>query len=138
MIFDMSSVTSSNGVILKFENSTGTETNEPWRITALIDNLVLEGGTTPNDPATILSITPVGGDVMKIVVNVPGVSGKYWPQTTENLIISSWIGVAHSVDGSAPWYETNLSYVTEFESGTNEVIYVQATETEKFFKIIIE
>ena len=84
-------------------------------------------------PATILSITPVGGDVMKIVVDAPSSGQKYLPQATSNLVIGDWARVAHSVDGSAPWHVTNLTYVTEFESGTNEVIYVQASDAMKFF-----
>ena len=86
-------------------------------------------------PATILSITPVGGDVMKIVVDAPSAGKNYWPQACQNLIAGSWEGVAHSVDGSDPWHVTNLTYVTEFESTTNEVIYVQATNAASFFGI---
>ena len=86
-------------------------------------------------PATILSITPAGGDVMKIVIDAPSAAKNYWPQAKSNLIIGSWDGVAHSVDGSDPWLVTNLTYVTEFESTTNEVIYVQASDAQKFFGI---
>ncbi len=134
MVLDMSAVTSTNGVILKFENTTAGG-GAPWERTALVDNLTIDGGAAANGPATILSITPVGGDVLKIVIDAPGVPKHYWPKATENLIAGSWTNAAYSVDGSDPWVATNLSLVTEFESGTNEVIYVQADETAKFYGV---
>ena len=99
------------------------------------DNFEVNGVALDILPATILSITPVGDDVMKIVVDAPSAGKNYWPQARQNLITGSWEGVAHSVDGSAPWHVTNLTYVTEFESTTNEVIYVQATNAVSFFGI---
>ncbi len=87
------------------------------------------------EPATILSITPLSGNIMKMVINAPSPGDLYWPKARPNLVVGSWDGVAHSVDGVAPWHTTNLSYVSEFESETNVVIYVQAEEDEKFFRI---
>lgn len=86
-------------------------------------------------PATILSITSVGNDILRIVVDAPAGQLNYWPKATPNLVTDSWMGLAHSIDGSAPWYVTNLTYVTEYESVTNEVIYVQADEAVEFFGI---
>ena len=111
---------------------------DTWATTHWIDNIAVQGGGGSEEtlPATILSITSQPGNIMRIVVDAPSAGELYQPKAKSNLIIGDWGDVAHSVDGSAPWNVTNLSYVTEFESGTNEVIYVQADETQKFFEII--
>jgi len=135
VVLDMSAVTSTNGVILRFENITdsgGTASH----ITALVDNLVLDApGSGGSAPAKILGITSVGGHVIRIVIDAPGAGTNYWPKAQPDLAGSSWAGVPHSLDGSAPWQTTNLAYVAEFESGTNEVIYVQADLDVKFFGV---
>jgi len=109
---------------------------DTWNTTYWIDNIEVGVIVEVAAPATILSVTAQSRDIMRIVIDAPNSGALYWPKAKSNLIIGSWEGVAHSVDGSAPWYVTNLSYVTEFESGTNEVIYVQADEAQKFFEII--
>lgn len=133
VVFDMAAA-SSNSVVLKIENTSGGG-GSPWERTALVDNLVLEVVSATGGPATILGITSLPGDVVRIVIDAPGAAASYWPKACPDLISGPWVGVAHSVDGSAPWHVTNLTYVTEFESGTNEVIYVQADTAAKFIGI---
>lgn len=133
VIFNMAAG-SSNNVILKIENTTGGG-GAPWERTALIDNLVLEVLSATGGPAMILDISQGPAGTMRIVIDAPGAEANYWPKACPDLMVGPWAGVAHSVDGSAPWHVTNLTYVIEHESGTNEVIYVQADEAAKFFGI---
>ncbi len=122
-------------IALRINN--GGPNTAAWNSTVWIDNIeAVVAAPEVALPATILSITSQPGNIMRIVVDAPNSGGLYRPQAKSNLIIGDWGDVAHSVDGSAPWNVTNLSYVTEFESGTNEVIYVQANETQEFFEII--
>ena len=110
----------------------GTET---WKSTTWLDNVSVAVPDFAVYPATIVGISSLPGNIMRIVIDAPSAAEKYWPKTTTNLISGNWEGVPHSVDGSAPWLVTNLSYVTEFESGTNEVIYVQDDVATRFFGI---
>lgn len=80
----------------------------------------------------IISLKPVAGNVMEMVVNTTDTSATY-PQSTTNLVTGSFAGVAHSSDGVAPFTVTNLSYSTA--AGSNIVIYVDATDSAKFFGI---
>ena len=99
-----------------------------------IDEITFRQEEVINDPATILGISSTNGAI-RIVIDAPGFGKAYWPKAAPDLISGSWAGVAHSVDGAPPWYVTNLSYVTEYEAGTNEVIYLQASDAMKFFGI---
>ncbi len=80
----------------------------------------------------IISLKPVAGNVMEMVVNTTDTSATY-PQATTNLVTGSFASVAHSSDGVAPFTVTNLSYSTV--SGSNVVIYVDATDSAKFFGV---
>ncbi|MCK4564246.1 MAG: hypothetical protein KAU94_06210, partial [Verrucomicrobia bacterium] len=133
VVFDMAAV-SSNNIVLKIENTTGGG-GTVWERTALVDNLVLTVENAIGAPATILSLSPGPAGTLRLVIDAPGAQASYWPKARTSLILGDWEGVAHSVDGSDPWQVTNLTYVTEFESGTNEVIYVQASDAAKFFGV---
>ncbi len=90
----------------------------------------------PARPATILSVSAVSGDVLRMVVDAPGAGHSYYPKSTPDLIIGTWAGVGHSTNGSDPFVVTNLDYVSEYDAtGTNKVIYVQATNAAGFFGI---
>ena len=80
----------------------------------------------------IISLKPIAGNVVEIVVNTTDTSVTY-PIAATNLVAGSFESVAHSSDGVAPFTVTNLSYSTV--SGSNNVIYVDATDSAKFFSI---
>ncbi len=86
-----------------------------------------------NGTAMIVSLSAFSSNIMKIAINVPGSLSSYYPIGNTNLVNGTWAGVAHSDNGSNPFIMTNLSYSTS--EGTNEIIYVQAAEAEKFFNI---
>lgn len=98
-----------------------------------VDDLVV----TTVDPfaAMIKSIEHFSGDVYRLVVDwqtgnqmVPPASH---PIKTSDLALGSWDAIPHSIDGSAPWYTTNLNYTAT--EGSDKVIYVKATEATAFF-----
>ena len=85
-------------------------------------------------PADIISLTHFSSTVMKMVVDAPSAADSYYPVSKTDLVTGgTWTEVAHSDDGSHPFMVTNLSYSTA--EGTNEVIYVQSTDVQKFFEI---
>ena len=83
-------------------------------------------------PSTIISLKPFGSNVMEMVVNVPNPSLSHLKGTAD-LVFGNWTNAAHSIDGNAPFLETNLTYSTP--SGQDKVIYVETGESPKFFKI---
>ncbi len=100
-----------------------------------IDDVTFRQEEIISDPSTILGISATNG-VMRMVIDAPGFGHAYWPKAKTDLVVGSWVGVPHSLDGAPPWYITNLSYVAEYDaSGTNEVIYLQASDAVKFFGI---
>lgn len=88
--------------------------------------------STLNLPATIVSLKPFGSNTLEMVVNVSNPSVSY-PKGMDDLVVGSWTNVGHSIDGNVPFVETNLTYSTP--SGQNKVIYLEADEASKFFKI---
>lgn len=80
----------------------------------------------------IVSFANVSGQ-LRLVVNGPSSSEKYTVRAKNSLVSGSWVPVAHSDDGLNPFVVTNLSY--SGAEGTNEVIYLEATASEKFFRV---
>jgi len=95
--------------------------------------LNVAGETTP---ATIVSWSSIPGNVMEMVVNIPGTPSNYYPKSSADLAIGTWANVAHSVDGNEPFVITNLDYSVADASGTNRVIYVQSGDSTGFFSIV--
>lgn len=85
---------------------------------------------------SIVSSSMVSDDVMELVVDAPIDANRYSVESTAGLAGGIWNPVAHSDDGMNAFVVTNLGYSTA--SGTNEVIYVQATNSAGFFKIVGE
>jgi hypothetical protein len=85
---------------------------------------------------SIVSSSMVSEDVMQLVVDAPIDASRYSVESTSGLTGGSWDSVAHSDDGMNAFFVTNLSYSTA--NGTNEVIYVQTTNSAAFFKIVGE
>ena len=91
---------------------------------------------TAADNPTIIGWS-ISNNVMRMVVDAPGSVDRFHPEATTNLMSGVWGGVAHSDDGVNPFVVTNLTYSTA--EGTNEVIYVNATNNAaEFFKISSE
>ena len=117
----------------------GTTTN--FTVTGVTGALRLEGDGLYLDvqmsstvaPATIVSWTSISNNVMQMVVDAPSSASSYSPKTTTDLVNGIWTNVPHSKDGLDPFVITNLAYSTAI--GTNEVIYVQATNAAAFFGI---
>ncbi len=82
--------------------------------------------------SSILSVAPVSGGLIELVVNTTSPVQSY-PKSTTDLVGAAWGSVAHSDDGVNDFVVTNLSYSTA--SGTNQIIYLQADAAEKFFGI---
>lgn len=99
----------------------------------LVEGTLEDAPVEPTKPATIVSIAPFSSTIMKVVIDAPDAPENYSPVATLNLIPLGWGAVAHSDDGVNPFVVTNLTYSSV--EGTNEVIYVQADETEKFFGV---
>lgn len=107
---------------------------------SMVDEIVI--GTTWEDvagnntivpeAATIISLEPYASGVLEMVVNAPTPSVSY-PKAINDLVGGSWTNVGHSIDGSVPFVITNLDY--SVSSGSNSVIYVEAGEATRFFKI---
>ena len=89
------------------------------------------GGVTL--PATIISVTPVSGNLLKLVISAPSAADKYYPKAKSALTESDWVEVPHSDNGTNPFKVSNLTYSTV--EGENKVIYVKTTDTAKFFGI---
>jgi len=87
------------------------------------------------NPASILGFSYSSSNVMEMVIHTPDAASKYYPKYTTNLVNGTWSGAAHSIDGLAPFVITNLSYSSVDPSGSNNVIYVQATNSAAFFGI---
>ena len=91
-----------------------------------------------NDPASIVDWSSISGNVMEMVVYVPGTLSNYHPETAGDLTSGTWINVPHSIDGSNPFVQTNFDYSAVASNGTDRVIYVKAEDGEGFFKVIGE
>ncbi|MEN8255743.1 MAG: hypothetical protein ABFR33_09780 [Verrucomicrobiota bacterium] len=95
----------------------------------------------PTKPATILSTTMIDagglGTFMEIVIDAPSVATNYHPEHTIDLPGNSWTNVPHTDAIGNTLYITNLGYSTASDV-TNEVIYLQTTNSAEFFKIIGE
>lgn len=85
---------------------------------------------------TIVSWSQISSNVMKMVIDAPSSMDRYSLQSKADLVVGPWGSVAHSDDGVNPFVVTNLSYSTTDATGTNEVIYLQSTDAQKFFNII--
>ena len=98
------------------------------------------GASYLGDPVfapSIISLSSFSSNVLEMVVNAPSSADHYSPESRADLVFGSWGAVAHSIDGSAPFIVTNLSYSSTDATGTNEVIYVEAdSTTAEFFQII--
>ena len=98
-----------------------------------IDDLVV----TTIDPfaAIIKSIEHFSGDVYRLVVDWPVgnqmVPAASYSLKSTDLVSGSWDSVAHSTNGVAPWYTTNLNYLAT--EGSDKVIYLKAAEAAAFF-----
>lgn len=99
----------------------------------LVEGTIDDAPVLPTKPATIVAFTSVSANVLKMVVNAPDASELYSPLATMDLVNGGWGAVAHSDDGVNPFVVTNLSYSTV--EGTNEVIYVQASDAHKFYGV---
>lgn len=84
-------------------------------------------------PPVIVDSSFISSTEVKLVVNTPGASERYIPQSTDNLVLTSFAHVAHSDTAGGSYATTNLSYSTT--EGTNVAIYVDATDAACFFKI---
>ncbi len=82
--------------------------------------------------AEILSIEPVSASVVKLLVRADYPELCY-PKSKTSLPVGTWDSVGHSTNGVAPFEVTNLTYSAT--SGSDFVIYVEATQNKKFFKI---
>jgi len=91
-----------------------------------------------NDPATIVDWSSLSGNVMEMVVYVPGSPGNYHPESVADLVSGTWTNVPHSINGSNPFIQTNLDYSAVASNGTDRVIYVKAEDSTGFFNIIGE
>ena len=105
----------------------------PWN-TADPDDLVVRGYLTGSLPASIVDWEFVsGGSVMKLVIDAPADPALYYPKGTTDLTIG-FSPVEHAATDAGPFDTiTNLT-VSTTEDG-NKVIFVEATEGQKFFGI---
>jgi hypothetical protein len=78
-------------------------------------------------------VEPYAADVMKLVV-CSAFPQDFYPKCKTNLSDAAWAPIGHSIDGSAPFVVTNLSYSTE-ESDSNYAIYVSAADSRMFFNL---
>ncbi|RLA55703.1 MAG: hypothetical protein DRR04_14580 [Gammaproteobacteria bacterium] len=83
-------------------------------------------------PAAIIEGAITNG-MARLVVDASAPAYGYFPKSTTNLMDGTWGSVAHSDDGVHPFLVTNLNYSTM--EGTNQVIYVEATGSQGFFRI---
>jgi hypothetical protein len=82
--------------------------------------------------ATIVSMTPTNA-LMKLIVSSNS-STSFWPKATTELTSSTvWTNIPHSLDGQPPFAVTNLNY--SGSEGSNYVIYVDAAESQKYYKL---
>ena len=78
-------------------------------------------------------------DMIRLVVDASDPGDRYCPEATTNLASGPWVSVAHSDDGVNPFLVANLDYSTSDATGSNKVIYVNATNNAaEFFRIIGE
>ncbi len=81
----------------------------------------------------IVSIESYADGVLKLVVDCAGYPEVVYPKCQADMLYGEWTSVGHSIDGSAPFVVTNLSYSTT-DSG-NRVIYVEASDSTLFYTL---
>ncbi|RKX42249.1 MAG: hypothetical protein DRP64_10145, partial [Verrucomicrobia bacterium] len=86
----------------------------------------------PGPPAAIVEGAIANG-MARLVVDASAPAYGYFPKITTNLMDGTWGSVAHSDDGVHPFLVTNLTYSTL--EGTNQVIYVETSNPQGFFRI---
>ena len=96
-----------------------------------LDNITINNGVL--NPASIVGWSVFSSNVMEMVVSTPDLAMDYYPKTTTDLVSGTWVGAAHSKDGSDPFTITNLAYSST--DGSNEVIYVKSDDAAAFFGI---
>ncbi|MEN7973934.1 MAG: hypothetical protein ABFR47_08895, partial [Verrucomicrobiota bacterium] len=90
-----------------------------------------------SDPVVSESIEHVSGDIFRMTVDISGgnppvaVPEAYKPLKSTDLVSVPFADVAHSTNGAAPWYTTNLTY--SVDTGSNYVIYLESTNPAAFF-----
>ena len=80
----------------------------------------------------IISLKSFANNIMQMVVNTTDPTASY-PKATSNLVNAVWTSVPHSDNGANAFVVTNLSYSTA--DGSNNVIYVQASDAVQFYGI---
>lgn len=90
--------------------------------------------TKPVVVPTILSFDSVGTGVAKMVVGISQSADKYSPVARGDLMTGSWAAVPHADNAAGPFVVSNLTYSATDGAGNKE-IYVETTETQKFFGI---
>lgn len=101
---------------------------------ATFDNFSLERITDSGPlPATIVDVSVVSGNLLKIAIDTPGSAVYYAVKTSSNLTLGIWSDVPHSDDGINAFVVTNLAYSTL--EGEYEVIYVETDAAKSFFGI---
>jgi len=96
-----------------------------------VDDITVEETYVP-DPV-IVSLQPFGSNVVEMVFRCPYPSTSY-PLMSTNLVDGSWMPVGHSASSAGPFGTiTNLG--CSAASGSNRVIYLEATGSSAFFGI---
>ncbi len=85
---------------------------------------------------TIIGVTAVASGVVERTIDAPSEASRYNPESRDSLNGGAWAPVPHSDNSSGPFVVSNLSYSTA--AGTNEIIYIEATNAAAFFQIIGE
>ena len=101
------------------------------------DDLAIDGSMhvgSSETAATIIRVTPISGTVLELEVNA-NFPDRSYPKAASVLLMNNtvWESVGHSTNGLPPFEITNLDY--SVVSGTNFLIYVEADQEMKFFKV---
>jgi hypothetical protein len=88
-----------------------------------------------NQAASLYGISPATNDTIRLSIglNLSANAADYWPVSSDGLVASDWVPVAHADAPDGTFEVTNLSVASG--DATNKVIYVKATDAVGFFRI---
>lgn len=131
--YSMNNTTAISVMSVSAQTFTGGVSFDEMRMATSWDDVVAPEPVPESGSVELLSIAPVSDSVMELVVDSDNPSVFYPETATELTANTAWSSVGHSTNGAAPFEVTNLSYSVDM--GSNYVIYVEADQNQKFFRI---
>ena len=131
--FSMNNETAISVMSVSAQQFRGGVSFDEMRMATAWEDVVAPEPNTESGSVELLSIAAFSNNVMELLVSSDNPS-VFYPEVATNLTAGTvWSSVGHSIDGAAPFEVTNLSYSATSEG--NYLIYVEADQDQKFFRI---